>query len=102
VDLVSGTATSKEAEQLQREVNEFGARMVSDHPSRFGFYASVPLPDTDGSLRELDYALNTLKADGILLWSNFDGRFLGDPGFGAGAGGVESAQGRGLCPSESD
>ena len=66
---------------VTRDVNEFGARMVRDYPRRFGFFASVPLPDTEGSLKEIAYALDTLKADGILLWSDFDGRFLGDPGF---------------------
>jgi predicted TIM-barrel fold metal-dependent hydrolase len=66
---------------VSREVNEFGARMVRDHPGRFGFFASVPLPDTEGSLKETEYALDTLKADGILLWSNFGARYLGDPGF---------------------
>ncbi len=64
-----------------RDVNEFGARMVKDHPGRFGFFASVPLPDTEGSLKEIDYAMGTLKADGILLWSNYGTRYLGDPGF---------------------
>jgi 6-methylsalicylate decarboxylase len=64
-----------------REVNEFGARMVADHRGRFGFFASVPLPDTEGSMKEIDYAMRTLKADGILLWSNYGTRFLGDPGF---------------------
>ena len=64
-----------------REVNEFGARMVADHRGRFGYFASVPLPDTEGSLKEIDYAMGTLKADGILLWSNYGTRFLGDPGF---------------------
>ena len=66
---------------VSRDVNEFGARMVRDHPGRFGFFASVPLPDTDGSLKEIEYSLDTLKADGILLWSTFDGHFLGYPGF---------------------
>jgi 6-methylsalicylate decarboxylase len=64
-----------------RDVNEFGARMVKDHPGRFGFFASVPLPDTEGSLKEIEYAMGTLKADGILLWSNYGTRYLGDPGF---------------------
>jgi predicted TIM-barrel fold metal-dependent hydrolase len=66
---------------VSRDVNEFGARMVRDHPGRFGFFASVPLPDTEGSLKEIEYSLDTLKADGILLWSTFDGHFLGHPGF---------------------
>jgi predicted TIM-barrel fold metal-dependent hydrolase len=64
-----------------REVNEFGARMMTDYRGRFGFFASVPLPDTEGSLKEIDYAMGTLKADGILLWSNYGNRYLGDPGF---------------------
>jgi len=64
-----------------RDVNEFGARMVRDHPGRFGFFASVPLPDTEGSLKEIEYSMDTLKADGILLWSNYGTRYLGDSGF---------------------
>ena len=66
---------------IAREINDFGAKMVSDHKSRIGLYASIGLPDTDGSLKEIAYAYDTLKADGIVLWSTFDGRYLGDPGF---------------------
>ena len=66
---------------MAREMNEFGVRLASDHPGRYGLFASLPLPDTEGSLREIEYAFGMLKADGVGLWSNFDGRFLGDAGY---------------------
>ena len=35
------------ARQLVREMNEFGARMVSDHPGRFAIFAPLALPDIE-------------------------------------------------------
>ncbi|MDJ0852259.1 MAG: amidohydrolase family protein [Myxococcota bacterium] len=70
------------ARDLARRCNEASARLVQDHPARFGAFATVPLPDVKGALLEVEHALDTLELDGIvLLASQSDGRYLGDPRF---------------------
>lgn len=70
-----------EARKLARICNEFAARMASDHPGRFGSFASVPMPDIDGTLAEIAYAFDVLGADGIGMPTSFDGAWPGDPKF---------------------
>jgi len=53
--------------------------MAQDHFGRFGLFASLPILDIEGSLREVDHAFGALKADGINLITNIGDKWLGDP-----------------------
>jgi predicted TIM-barrel fold metal-dependent hydrolase len=70
---------NQEACALAREWNEFMAKMAADHRGRFGIFAALPILDIDGSLKEIAYALDTLKADGVALMTNIGDKWLGDP-----------------------
>jgi predicted TIM-barrel fold metal-dependent hydrolase len=70
-----------ENRNMTRMVNDYAAKARGDHPGRFGLFAHVPLPDVDGTLKEIAYALDELKADGIGLSTSYGNQFLGDPDF---------------------
>ena len=67
--------------KLARDINEAGAKIVSDRPARFRLMAVLPYADVEGSLAEIGYAYDTLKSDGIGLMTSYGGKYLGDPAF---------------------
>ncbi|MCJ1390798.1 hypothetical protein MMC18_003659 [Xylographa bjoerkii] len=67
--------------QLARKVNIYASELKSAQPEKFGFWASLSLPDVNGSLAEMAYALDKLQADGIILLTNYFSVYLGDPSF---------------------
>jgi 6-methylsalicylate decarboxylase len=66
---------------LARRVNEYLAEIKRDRPDRFGGFASLPLPDVDGSLEALEYAFEVLELDGVSMMTNAGGSYLGDSRF---------------------
>src|SRR2546427_2501679 len=70
-----------QAVRLARECNDFGAKVVQAHPARFGLFAAMPLPDVDATLKEVAYAYDTLKADGVGLFTSYNDTWLGNPAF---------------------
>lgn len=66
---------------MTRRANEDMSKTCADHPDHFLFFASLPLPDVDGSLAEIDYALDHLGAVGFQILTNSHGIYPGDPRF---------------------
>jgi predicted TIM-barrel fold metal-dependent hydrolase len=65
--------------KLARLCNEFATQLGRDHPGRFGLFAPLPMPDVAGTLQEIEYAIDTLKADGVQLMTSYGDQWLGDP-----------------------
>ncbi|HEV2522672.1 MAG TPA: amidohydrolase family protein [Candidatus Acidoferrales bacterium] len=70
-----------QAIRLARECNDFGAKVVQAHPTRFGLFAAMPLPDVDATLKEVAYAYDQIHADGIGFMTSFGDTWLGNPAY---------------------
>jgi predicted TIM-barrel fold metal-dependent hydrolase len=69
------------AASLARLCNEEAATNMAKWPTRFGGFATLPLPDMDGACKEIEYALDVLKLDGVCILASYGELMLGDPAF---------------------
>ncbi len=69
------------ANKIVRVCHDFQAGMRRDYPGRFGIFAPLSMMDIDATLKEIEYAFDTIKADGINLQSNYGDKWLGDPAY---------------------
>jgi predicted TIM-barrel fold metal-dependent hydrolase len=72
---------AEQSRHLARLVNEYVVQTMKDHPGRFGLFAFMPMPDLEGTMKEIEYALDVLKADGIVLNTSYGEKWLGHPDF---------------------
>jgi predicted TIM-barrel fold metal-dependent hydrolase len=71
-------ANPAEAATRARELNQFCAELMGRFPARFGFFATLPLPNINAAISEVAHSLDELRADGVILLSNTKGVYLGD------------------------
>ncbi len=72
-----GFLPAAEAAKVARESNEWARQLAKHHPGRFGVFAMLPMPNVDESLKEIAYAFDTLKVDGIGMLTNYGDKWLG-------------------------
>jgi len=64
--------------ELARKCNDFAATLIAKYPRRFGALGSIPMPNIDDAIEEAIYALDVLRLDGLVLFTNSQGIYLGD------------------------
>jgi predicted TIM-barrel fold metal-dependent hydrolase len=76
-----GFLSAPDAARIARESNEYAKRLMVVFPGRFGVFAMLPMPHVDESLKEIEYAFDTLHADGIGMMTSYGDKWLGYPQF---------------------
>jgi len=72
-----GFLPAAEAAKVARESNQWARQLATEHPGRFGMFAMLPMQYIDESLKEIEYAFDTLKADGVGMMTNYGDKWLG-------------------------
>ena len=81
--ITNGAALAAHPDRIRiaRECNEYAAQLARDYPGRFGHFATLPMPDVDACLKEMEYALDVLHMDGVDIRTSYGRHYLGDPAF---------------------
>ncbi|MEU4564229.1 amidohydrolase family protein [Actinoplanes sp. NPDC023936] len=66
------------APQLARAINEEYAELIRKYPTRYGAFATLPMPCVSSSTDEAIHALDVLNLDGVCMQSSYDGVYLAD------------------------
>ncbi len=67
--------------KLTRMCNDYAAKLTTDFPGRFGMFVNLPMPDIDASLKEIEYGMDVLKADGVVFFTSYGDKWFGDASF---------------------
>jgi len=76
-----GFLNATDAAAIARASNEYARKLADDSRGRFRMFALLPMPHVDATLKEIAYALDVLKADGVAFMTSYGNRYLGDPSF---------------------
>src|SRR5262249_54155792 len=59
-----------------KRINDYAAKVRTDHKGRFGVFGFLPMPDIDASLKGIEYALDVMKTEGIGLNTSYGNKWL--------------------------
>ena len=71
----------KDVSRIVRDCNDYAAELMRDNPGRFGLFATLSMLDPDTTLKEIEYAFDTLHADGVGLQTNYGDTWLGNAAY---------------------
>lgn len=77
---VAGFSQDKAIAAIQ-DYNDDVGDICRDHPARFGAFAALPMPYIEPTLAEIERAYDVIGVDGSGVFSNYGGRYIGDPVF---------------------
>ena len=69
------------SEKLAHRTNEIIAETKEKYTESFGGFATIPMLNPEAAIEEMNYALDTLKMDGVCLLTNYNGKYLGHSDF---------------------